>query len=80
VGTLLNVSIGGIRTLGCPEIVASFYRFLEFYLLKRFGEINSSVGGAVCVVLVLCVPYGIIGSGGSVPSASRGDGSDSSDY
>ena len=41
---------------------AAVYRLLQFYLDRFFGEASSFLLGLVYVVLVLFVPFGIVGT------------------
>ena len=41
---------------------AAVFRLLQFYLDKWFGEISSFLIGLIYVLLVLFIPYGIVGT------------------
>jgi branched-chain amino acid transport system permease protein len=62
VDALLIILIGGMGTLSGAMIGAALYRLLEFYLHKWFGESSAFLLGALYVVFVLFVPYGIVGT------------------
>jgi len=62
VAALLIVLIGGIGTLSGALIGAAVFRLLEFYLDKWFGENASFLLGVVYVLLVMFVPFGIVGT------------------
>jgi branched-chain amino acid transport system permease protein len=58
----LIILIGGIGTLSGALIGAAVYRLLEYFLHDRFGETASFLLGVIFVLLVLFVPYGIVGT------------------
>ena len=58
----LIILIGGIGTLSGALIGAAVYRLLEFFFDKWFGETASFLLGVIFVMLVLFVPYGIVGT------------------
>ncbi len=62
VSALLIILIGGVGTLSGAVIGAAVFRLLEFYLDKFFGESAAILLGITYVVLVLFVPYGIVGT------------------
>jgi len=62
VSALLMVLIGGLGTLSGPMIGAALVRLLDFYLFKWFGEGAAFLMGALYVIFVLFVPYGIVGT------------------
>ena len=62
VAALLMILIGGVGTLSGALVGAAAYRLLDFFLNKAFGESSSFLLGVVYVVLVLFVPYGIVGT------------------
>lgn len=62
VDALLIILIGGMGTLSGAMIGAALYRLLEFYLHKWFGESAGFMLGAIYVIFVLFVPYGIVGT------------------
>jgi branched-chain amino acid transport system permease protein len=62
VDALLIILIGGMGTLSGAMIGAALYRLLEFYLHKWFGEASGFMLGAIYVIFVLFVPYGIVGT------------------
>jgi branched-chain amino acid transport system permease protein len=59
---LLMILIGGMGTLSGAMVGAALYRFLDFYLFKWFGEAAGFLLGAIYVIFVLFVPYGIVGT------------------
>jgi branched-chain amino acid transport system permease protein len=62
VDALLMILIGGMGTLSGAMIGAALYRLLDFYLFKWFGETAGFLLGAIYVIFVLFVPYGIVGT------------------
>ncbi len=62
VGALLMILIGGVGTLSGALVGAAAYRLMQFFLDRFFGEASSFLLGLVYVVLVLFLPYGIIGT------------------
>ena len=62
VSALLIILIGGVGTLSGAVIGAAVFRLLEFYLDKFFGEASAILLGITYVVLVLFVPFGIVGT------------------
>lgn len=62
VTALLIVLIGGVGTLS-GSIVGAFVMHLSGYLLRRYvGDSANFILGAVYIVFVLFVPYGIVGT------------------
>lgn len=59
---LLIILIGGIGTLSGAMIGAATFKFMDFYLDKWFPEASAYILGIIYVVLVLFVPYGIVGT------------------
>ena len=59
---LLIVLIGGVGTLSGAVVGAFVLRLLDFSLRRFIGESASFITGAIYVVFVLFVPYGIVGS------------------
>jgi len=62
VQVLLMVLIGGIGTLSGAPIGAAIVRLLTFYLDKWFGDASGFILGLVYVLMVLFVPYGVVGT------------------
>jgi branched-chain amino acid transport system permease protein len=62
VDALLIILIGGMGTLSGAMVGAALYRLLDFYLFKWFGEAAGFMLGAIYVIFVLFVPYGIVGT------------------
>jgi branched-chain amino acid transport system permease protein len=54
--------IGGIGTLTGAYVGAAVFRLMQFFLDKWFGEISSFLIGLVYVLLVLFIPFGIVGT------------------
>lgn len=59
---LLIVLIGGVGTLNGAIIGAFIYRLLEYILRRYIGEAASFITGAIYVVFVLFIPYGVVGT------------------
>lgn len=59
---LLIVLIGGVGTLSGAIVGAFTLRILDFTLRRFMGESASFITGAIYVIFVLFVPYGIIGT------------------
>ena len=64
VAALLIILMGGIGTLSGALVGAAVFRLLEFYLDKWFGENASFLLGVVYILLVLFIPFGIVGTCG----------------
>ncbi len=62
VAALLMILIGGIGTLSGAFIGAAVFRLLQFYLDRWFGDSASFLLGLVYVLLVLFIPFGIVGT------------------
>jgi branched-chain amino acid transport system permease protein len=62
VTVLLIVLIGGAGTISGALVGAAVYRLLNFYLDKWFGGASGLLIGLVFVLLVLFLPYGIVGT------------------
>jgi branched-chain amino acid transport system permease protein len=62
VDAFLILLMGGMGTLDGAMVGAATYRLLEFYLHKWFEESSGFILGAVYVMMVLFIPYGIIGT------------------
>ncbi len=62
VTALLIVLIGGVGTLEGALVGALVYRLLDFGLRRYIGESASFINGAIYVLFVLFVPYGIVGT------------------
>jgi branched-chain amino acid transport system permease protein len=62
VSALLIILIGGVGTLSGAVIGAAVYRLLQFYLDRFFGGASSFILGLVYVLIVLFLPYGIVGT------------------
>jgi len=59
---LLIVLIGGVGTLSGAIVGAFALRLLDFTLRRFIGESASVITGAIYVIFVLFVPYGIVGT------------------
>ncbi len=62
VTALLIILIGGVGTLNGALIGAAVYRLLDFGLRRYMGENSSFISGAIYVLIVLFLPYGIVGT------------------
>jgi len=62
VAALLVILIGGVGTLNGALIGAAVYRLLDFGLRRYLGETASYINGAIYVLIVLFLPYGIVGT------------------
>ncbi|MDX1415294.1 MAG: branched-chain amino acid ABC transporter permease [Candidatus Promineifilaceae bacterium] len=62
VAGLLMVLIGGWGTLSGAMIGAAVFRLLTFFLDRWFGENANFLLGAIYILLVLFVPFGIVGT------------------
>jgi len=59
---LLIILIGGVGTLSGAIVGAIVYRLLDFGLRRYLGEGASFVNGTIYVLIVLFLPYGIVGT------------------
>lgn len=62
VDAFLILLIGGMGTLSGAMVGAATYRLLDYGLHRAFGEHSGFLLGAVYILLVLFVPYGIVGT------------------
>lgn len=62
VTALLIILIGGVGTLNGALVGAIVYRLLDFGLRRYIGESASFINGAIYVVFVLFIPFGIVGT------------------
>ncbi|MBI4731631.1 MAG: branched-chain amino acid ABC transporter permease [Chloroflexi bacterium] len=62
IAALLMTLIGGVGTLSGALVGAAIYRLLEYGLKNIFGEQATFLLGVVYVLIVLFLPYGIIGT------------------
>jgi len=62
VNALLIILIGGVGTLNGALIGAIVFRLLDYGLRRYIGESASFINGAVYVLIVLFLPYGIVGT------------------
>jgi len=62
VTALLIVLIGGVGTISGALIGAAVYRLLQYYLDKWYGAASDLIIGIAYVVLVLYLPFGIVGT------------------
>lgn len=59
---LLIILIGGVSTLSGALVGAAIFRLLSFFLDKWFGQGANFLLGAVYILLVLFLPYGVVGT------------------
>lgn len=59
---LLIVLIGGVGTMSGAIFGAFIFRLIEYFLRRFIGESASFITGAIYIVFVLFIPYGIVGS------------------
>ncbi len=62
VTALLIILIGGVGTLNGAFVGAIVYRLLDYGLRRYIGESASFINGAIYVLFVLFIPYGIVGT------------------
>lgn len=62
VTALLIILIGGVGTLNGALVGAVVYRLLDYGLRRYIGESASFINGAIYVLIVLFLPYGIVGT------------------
>lgn len=62
VTALLIILIGGVGTLNGAFVGALVYRLLDYGLRRYIGESASFINGAIYVLFVLFIPYGIVGT------------------
>ena len=62
VTALLVILIGGVGTISGAIVGAAVFRLLQYYLDKWFGGASDLLIGAAYVLLVLYLPYGIVGT------------------
>ncbi|MCB9112839.1 MAG: branched-chain amino acid ABC transporter permease [Anaerolineales bacterium] len=62
VTALLIILIGGVGTLNGAFVGAVMYRLLDYGLRRYIGESASFINGAIYVLFVLFIPYGIVGT------------------
>jgi branched-chain amino acid transport system permease protein len=62
VNALLIILIGGVGTLNGALVGAVVFRLLDYGLRRYIGESASFINGAIYVVIVLFLPYGIVGT------------------
>jgi branched-chain amino acid transport system permease protein len=62
VAALLMILIGGIGTLSGAIVGAFVFRLLQFYLERWFGGIANFLLGFAYILIVLLLPYGIVGT------------------
>ena len=59
---LLMILIGGIGTLSGAMVGAATFRLMDFYFDKWFQAFSAYLIGIIYVILVLFIPYGIVGT------------------
>jgi len=62
VTALLIILIGGVGTLSGALVGAAVYRLLDFGLRRYIGESASFINGAIYILIVLYLPFGIVGT------------------
>ncbi len=62
IAALLMTLIGGVGTLSGAIIGAAIYKMMDYGLKSLFGEKATFVIGIVYILIVLFLPYGIIGT------------------
>lgn len=62
VNALLIILIGGVGTLSGALVGALVFRLLDYGLRRYIGESASFINGAIYVLIVLFLPYGIVGT------------------
>jgi branched-chain amino acid transport system permease protein len=62
IAALLMTLIGGVGTLSGALVGAAIYRLLEYGLKNIFGEQATFLLGVIYILIVLFLPYGIIGT------------------
>jgi branched-chain amino acid transport system permease protein len=62
VSALLMILLGGVGTLSGALLGAAMYRLLAFFLDRWLGESADFFLGLIYVLLVLFVPYGVVGT------------------
>ncbi len=62
VTALLIILIGGVGTLNGALVGAVVLRLLDYGLRRYIGESASFINGAIYVIIVLFLPYGIVGT------------------
>jgi branched-chain amino acid transport system permease protein len=62
VNALLIILIGGVGTLSGALVGAVVFRLLDYGLRRYIGESASFINGAIYVLIVLFLPYGIVGT------------------
>lgn len=59
---LLMILVGGIGTLSGAMVGAAAFKLMDFYFDKWFQEFSAYLIGVIYVILVLFIPYGIVGT------------------
>jgi branched-chain amino acid transport system permease protein len=62
VTALLIILIGGVGTLNGALVGAIVFRLLDYGLRRYIGESASFINGAIYVLIVLFLPFGIVGT------------------
>lgn len=62
VTALLIILIGGVGTLSGALVGVAVFRLLDFGLRRYLGEGASFINGAIYILIVLFLPYGIVGT------------------
>jgi branched-chain amino acid transport system permease protein len=61
IAALLMILMGGIGTLNGAIIGAALFRLLSFFLERWFGGASQVIIGLVYILLVIFMPYGLVG-------------------
>jgi branched-chain amino acid transport system permease protein len=62
VTALLMILMGGVGTLSGALVGAALFRLLQYYLDRWFGGASSFLLGLIYVLLVLFLPFGVVGT------------------
>jgi len=54
--------MGGIGTLSGAMLGAGLFKFMDFYFSKWFGESAGFLVGSIYVLIVIFLPYGLVGT------------------
>lgn len=62
IAALLMTLIGGVGTLSGAIVGAALYKLMDYGLNKLFGEKANFLLGVIYILIVLFLPYGIVGT------------------
>ena len=62
IAALLMVLMGGIGTLSGAIVGAATFRLLSYVFDRFFGEVSQVIIGVLYILIVLYLPYGIVGT------------------